>query len=55
MWKVVEQNHLQQQLLSSDNGGRKIQGQEEVLEDCELQKKQEETTSAGRRIEGKLT
>lgn len=37
LWEVVEENDLQQQLLSSDNAGRKVQGQEEILEDCELQ------------------
>lgn len=37
--EVVEQNHLQHQLLSSDDVGRKVQGQEEVLEHCELQEK----------------
>lgn len=37
LWEVVEENDLQQQLLSSDNAGRKIQGQEEILKDCELQ------------------
>lgn len=35
--EVVEQNHLQNQLLSSDDVGREVQGQEEVLEHCELQ------------------
>lgn len=35
-WRVVEQNDLQHQLLSSDNVGRQIQGQEERLERCEL-------------------
>lgn len=36
-WEVVEQDDLQQQLLSSDDVGRQIQGQEEILEHRELQ------------------
>lgn len=55
MWKVVEQDDLQQQLLAADHEGGEIQGQEEILEDCELQKKQVETTSVGRRMEGRTT
>jgi len=35
--QVVEQNHLKHQLLSSDDVGWNIQGQEEVLEHYELQ------------------
>lgn len=53
--QVVEQDDLQQQLLAADNEGGKIQGQEEVLEDCELQKKQVDATSVGRRMEGRTT
>lgn len=41
--EVVEQSDLQQKLLSSDDVGRKIQGQEEILEDCELQEGHMET------------
>lgn len=47
VWEVVEQNDLQQQLLSSDDVGRQIQGQEEILEHCELQERHMETVSAG--------
>lgn len=43
LWEVVEQNDFQQQLLSSDDVGRKIQGQEEVLEHCELREECMET------------
>lgn len=43
LWEVVEQNDLQQQLLSSDNVGWKIQRQEEILEHGELQKDHMET------------
>lgn len=35
--EVVEQNHLQHQLLSPGNAGRKVEGQEEVLKHRELQ------------------
>ena len=35
--EVVEQNDLQQKLLSSDDVRRHVQGQEEILEHCELQ------------------
>lgn len=55
VWKVVEEDDLQQQLLAADNQGGKIQGQEEILEDRELQKKQVETSSVGRRMEGRST
>lgn len=41
--EVVEQNDLQQQLLSSDNVGWKIQRQEEIPEHGELQKDHMET------------
>lgn len=44
VWKVVEDNHLQQQLLSADNTGGEVQGQEEVLQDRELQKNQVEAS-----------
>lgn len=36
LWEVVEENDLQQQLLSSDHVGRKVQGQEEILGHREL-------------------
>lgn len=53
LWQVVEQNDLQQQLLSSDNVGRKIQGKEEILEHRELREDFMETSlctvSSGRR------
>lgn len=44
VWEVVEEKDLQQQLLSADNAGGKVQGQEEVPEDGELQKKQAEAS-----------
>lgn len=43
LWEVVEENDLQQQFLPSDNAGRKIQGQEEILEHRELQEDHMET------------
>lgn len=44
VWEVVEEKDLQQQLLSADNAGGEVQGQEEVPEDGELQKKQAEAS-----------
>lgn len=37
LWEVVVHNDLQDQLLSSDDEGWKIQGQEEILEHRELE------------------
>lgn len=45
MQQVVEQNDLQQQFFSSDDVRRKIQGQEEILERCELQGNHETAVS----------
>lgn len=40
--KVVEEEDLQQQLLSTDNAAGEMQGKEELLEDAELQENQVE-------------
>lgn len=46
VWEVVEEDHLQQQLLSVGNAGGEIQGQEELLDDCELQNQAEASQQA---------
>lgn len=48
--EVVEQNHFQHQLLSSNDEGWEVQRQEEVLEDCELQDDHKENCQKAERI-----